>query len=80
MLLLTFSPAVAKDRAGDEFPGGDVASILERDNEREKRQLPVKIVNWAVREKPCQLQPVPIEFVVKIDPAVRLSGILTRRS
>jgi len=45
MLLFPSPPAVAKDRAGDEFLTGYVASILERDLHWERDSYILKIVN-----------------------------------
>jgi hypothetical protein len=45
MLLFPFSPAVAADRAGDEFLAGYIASILERDLHWERDSYILKIVN-----------------------------------
>ena len=45
MILLASSPAVAADRAGDEFLAGYIASILERDLHWEKNSYILKIVN-----------------------------------
>ena len=45
MLLLTSSPAMAADRAGDEFLTGYVASILERDLHWERDSYILKVVN-----------------------------------
>jgi len=45
MLLFPSSPAVAADRAGDEFLTGYIASILERDLHWERDSYILKIVN-----------------------------------
>ena len=45
MLFFPFSPAVAADRAGDEFLTGYIASILERDLRWERDSYILKVVN-----------------------------------
>jgi len=45
MLLFTSHPAVASDRAGDEFLAGYIASVLERDLHWERDSYILKIVN-----------------------------------
>jgi len=45
MLLFPSPPAVAADRAGDEFLAGYIASILERDLHWERDSYVLKIVN-----------------------------------
>src|SRR3990172_1062625 len=45
MLLLPSPPAVAADRAGDEFLTGYIASILERDLQWKRDSYILKIVN-----------------------------------
>ena len=45
MILFSSPPAVAADRAGDEFLTGYVASILERDLRWERDSYILKIVN-----------------------------------
>ena len=45
MLLFTSSPAVAADRAGDDFMTGYIASVLERDLHWERDSYSLKIVN-----------------------------------
>jgi hypothetical protein len=45
MLLFLSPPAVAKDRAGDEFLTGYIAAVLERDLHWERNSYTLKIVN-----------------------------------
>ena len=58
MLLFASLPAMAADRAGDEFLTGYVASILERDLHWERDSYILKIVNGVAtitlfKDDPC---------------------------
>ncbi|MFA4918486.1 MAG: DUF1207 domain-containing protein [Thermodesulfovibrionales bacterium] len=65
MLLFASSPAVAADRAGDEFLTGYIASILERDLHWERDSYSLKIVNGVATITLFKDDPVRREAVEK---------------